>query len=52
MQTDNSRDLRLMGIIVIICLIIWLAYLAIGYWADDMTSPAADERSVPSPREY
>jgi hypothetical protein len=52
MQTDNSSGLGVMGIIVIICLIIWLAYLAIGYWADDMTSPAADERSFPSPRAY
>lgn len=44
--------LSMMAIVVIICLMCWLAALFLGYVADDLSSPAMDERSFPSPRTY
>jgi Ca2+/Na+ antiporter len=40
------------AIIVIFSLLLWIAALFFVYLADDRSSPAVDERSVPAPRTY
>jgi hypothetical protein len=52
MKTVKPKVLYLTAIIVIICLLLWVACLFFVYLADDWSSPAADERSVPAPRDY
>jgi hypothetical protein len=39
-------------IIVIVSLLFWVSALFFGYLGDDQSSPPADERSVPAPRDY
>jgi hypothetical protein len=50
--TVRPTSLSVMATIVLICLLCWLASLFVIYVADDLTSPAWDERSVPAPRTY
>jgi hypothetical protein len=52
MKTVKPQVMYVAAIVVIISLLFWIAALFIGYVADDLSSPAADERSVPAPRTY
>jgi hypothetical protein len=52
MKTVKPQVLYVTAIIVAISLLFWIAALFFGYLADDRSSPAADERSVPAPRTY
>ena len=49
-KTVGPPALSVMSIIIVICLLCWLAALFFIYVADDVTSPAWDEMSVPAPR--
>ena len=51
-RTVGPQALFVMVIIVVICLLCWLAALFFIYAADDLASPAWNERSVPAPRTY
>ncbi len=52
MKTVKPRFMYLTAIIVVMSLLFWAAAFFFVYLADDWTSPAADERSVPAPRTY
>ena len=52
MKTVKSRVLYGTAIIVIMSLLFWVAAFFFVYLADDWSSPAADEMSVPAPRTY
>ena len=52
MKSIQPQVLYVTTIIVILSLLFFLVALFIGYLADDWSSPAADERSVPAPRTY
>lgn len=52
MKTIKPQVLYLTAIIVIISVMFWIAALFFVYLADDWSSPAADERSIPAPRNY
>jgi hypothetical protein len=52
MKTVKPQVLYVTAIIVVISLLLWAASLFFVYLADDWSSPAADERSVPAPRTY
>lgn len=52
MKTVKPQVLYVTAIIVIMCLLLWIASLFFVYVADDWSSPPADERSIPAPRTY
>jgi hypothetical protein len=52
MKSIQPQVLYVTAIIILVCLLFWVAALFIGYLADDWNSPAADERSIPAPRTY
>ena len=52
MKSFKPQVLYVTAIIVIFSVLLWIAALFFVYLADDWSSPAADERSVPSPRTY
>ena len=47
-RTVGPATLSVMAIIVVISLLCWMVALFLIYVADDLTSPAVDERSVPA----
>jgi hypothetical protein len=52
MKTVKPQVMYVAAIVVVISLLFWIAALFFGYLADDWSSRAADERSVPAPRPY
>lgn len=52
MKSVKPQVLYVTAIIVIFSLLLWIAALFFVYLADDWSSPAADERSVPAPMTY
>lgn len=52
MKAVKPQVLYMTAIIVIMSLMFFLVALFITYVADDWSSPAADERSVPASRTY
>ena len=52
MQMVKPQALVVTGIIVILSLLFWMAWLFLGYVADDWSSPPADERSAPAAKTY
>ena len=51
-QTYKPWVVSVIAIIVLASLVLWLAALFLIYFADDRSSPPADERSVPAARTY
>ena len=52
MRTVGPRVMYIAAIVVVICVLFWVAALFYGYLADEWSTPAASERSVPRPRTY
>ena len=52
MRRLKPQALYITAIIVVMTLAIWVASLLFAYVADDWSSPAADERSIPPSRSY
>lgn len=52
MRTVKTQTLYVAAVVVVISLLLWAASLFFVYVADDWSSPAASERSVPAPRTY
>jgi hypothetical protein len=52
MRTLKPQALVVTAIIVILSLLFWMAWLFLGYVADEWGSPPADSRSVPAARTY
>jgi len=52
MKTVKPQGLVVAAIIVILSLLFWMAWMFLGYVADDWSSPPADEMSVPAARTY
>ena len=52
MKTVRPRGLYATAIIIVMSLLFWAAAFFFVYLADDWTSPAADEMSVPAPKTY
>jgi hypothetical protein len=47
-KTLNPEILYLTGIAVLVIIVFWFVALFFFYLADDWSSPAADERSIPA----
>ena len=52
MKTVKPRVMYVAAIVVVISFMLWITSLFFVYLADDWSSPAADESSVPAPRTY
>ena len=52
MKPLKPQVLVVTAIIIIFSFLFWVAWLLLGYVADDWSSPPADERSVPAARTY
>lgn len=52
MKNVKSQVLYVTVIIILLCSVVWLSLLFGAYMADDLSSPAADERSIPPARTY
>ena len=52
MKNIKSQVLYVTILIVFLCSVVWLALLFGAYVADDLTSSAADEQSIPPVRTY
>jgi hypothetical protein len=52
MKTVKPQVLYVTAIVVVISFTLWITSLFFVYLADDWSSPAADERSVPASRDY
>lgn len=50
--TYKPQVVTVIAIIVLASLVLWLAALFFVFLADDWSSPAADERSIPAVRTY
>lgn len=51
-ETYKPHVVYVIAIIVLTSLVLWLAAMLFVYLADDWSSPAADERSIPAARTY
>lgn len=51
-ETYKPQVVTVIAIIVLASLVLWLAALFFVFLADDWSSPAADERSIPAVRTY
>ena len=52
MKSVKPEVLYVSVIVIVITFLLWIASLGFAYFADDWSSPAADERSVPAARTY
>jgi hypothetical protein len=52
MKLLKPRALVFAATIVIFVFILWMVVVLLGYVGDDLTSPPADQRSVPAAKTY